>query len=232
MRLPASLYHPPVQLMFETARALGEDTRFRIYRAICDAGTPVSVTDLAGRFDLHPNAIRQHLAHLQRAGLVISPTQQGGGAGRPRRLYEPSPQPLDFAHPPRSMRSLTRLLAETVAELPPDRTSLAAFGRSFVRTWLGEQRSDGAPRSRRARAAALETALREWGWQPATSREDGALHLRTGRCLFQDVAPRVGRRCCALEEGMLHGLAEALLDGDAGLVRVEGCDAEFSVRVR
>src|SRR5687768_2802250 len=88
------VYHRAVAVdgfdrLYETARALGEDTRFRIYRQLYRSSDPVAVTTLAQEFSLHPNAIRQHLSRLEQAGLVVSRAERGGGgAGRPRRLYE------------------------------------------------------------------------------------------------------------------------------------------------
>src|SRR5919106_2264695 len=69
--------------LYETARALGEETRFKVYRAICVADDPVPVSALADSFSLHPNAIRQHLGRLEQAGLVVSRADRDGiGAGR------------------------------------------------------------------------------------------------------------------------------------------------------
>ena len=87
--------------LYEISRALGEDTRFRIYRAMWESAEPVTVSDLAETFDLHPNAIRSHLARLEAAGLVASRVDRGDRAGRPRRLYRARQEPLDLELPPR-----------------------------------------------------------------------------------------------------------------------------------
>jgi predicted ArsR family transcriptional regulator len=218
--------------LYETARALGEDTRFRIYRHLCRSDGPVAVTALAESFSLHPNAIRQHLSRLEQAGLVESRTERGGGgAGRPRRLYEPSPDPVDFAHPPRSMRMLVTVLAEAVDSLPPDEGALVAFGRAWARSWAMRRKraNGGSPRSRRGRAELLARELREWGWRPEVLRAGGDVLLTTGRCLWKDLAPNANGRCCALEEGLLTGLTEALVNGHARVARAEGCRLEVAL---
>jgi predicted ArsR family transcriptional regulator len=81
--------------LYETARALGEETRFKVYRAICVADDPIPVSALADSFSLHPNAIRQHLSRLEQAGLVAAPAARAGrGAGRPPpRAAPPAPTP-------------------------------------------------------------------------------------------------------------------------------------------
>jgi len=214
--------------LYETARALGEETRFKIYRAICVSDDPVPVTTLADSFSLHPNAIRQHLARLEQAGLVVSQAdREGGGAGRPRRLYEPSPKPLEFAHPPRSMRTLVAVLAEAIDALPSDHRTLVRFGRGWGRSWAARRKREmngSAPRSRRDRAELLARELRDWGWRP-TSRPEGArVRLSTDHCLFRDViGANTNGRCCALEQGLVTGLVEALVNGHAKVIRAEGC---------
>ena len=212
--------------LYETARALGEETRFRIYRQLCLADAPVSVHALAEEFSLHPNAIRQHLARLEQAGLAVSrPDRGGGGAGRPRRLFEPSPEPVEFTHPPRSTRALVALLADAMDSLPADHRRLVEFGRGWGRSWATrrKRRNGSVPRSRRGRAELLARELTEWGWRPSTAREAGGVRLSTGRCLFHDGSPGMNGRCCALEEGLLTGLVETLVNGHARVVRTQGC---------
>lgn len=214
--------------LYETARALGEETRFNIYRAICISDDPIAVSALADAFSLHPNAIRQHLARLEQAGLVVSRADRDGvGAGRPRRLYESSPRPLEFTHPPHSMRSLVAVLAEAIDALPSDHRTLVRFGRSWGRSWATRRKRElngTSPRSRRGRAELLAHELRDWGWRPTTTREGPRMHLSTGQCLFREViGADTNGRCCALEEGLLSGLVEALVNGHAKVVRAEGC---------
>jgi predicted ArsR family transcriptional regulator len=220
--------------LYETARALGEETRFNIYRAICISDDPIAVSALADAFSLHPNAIRQHLARLEQAGLVVSRADRDGvGAGRPRRLYESSPRPLEFTHPPHSMRSLVAVLAEAIDALPSDHRTLVRFGRSWGRSWATRRKRElngSSPRSRRGRAELLARELRDWGWRPTTTREGSRVSLSTGHCLFREViGADTNGRCCALEEGLLSGLVEALVNGHAKVVGADGC--RFSVLV-
>lgn len=75
----------------QQARALGDPTRHGIFRYIADAERPVGVAELTTWFGLNHNAIRQHLAKLLDAGLVVETTVPNGGPGRPRLLYEIDP---------------------------------------------------------------------------------------------------------------------------------------------
>ena len=56
------------------AKALGDPTRHAIFRAVTDAAGPIDVATLTARFELHHNAIRQHLAKLCAAGRRPCPT--------------------------------------------------------------------------------------------------------------------------------------------------------------
>jgi predicted ArsR family transcriptional regulator len=223
---------PPQQgfdRLYETARALGEETRFGIYQQVCVSGEPVSVRGLAQEFSLHPNAIRQHLARLEQAGLVVSHADRDAvGAGRPKRLYEPSPEPLEFSHPPRSSRVIVSLLVEAVDTLPSDPKQLTQFGRGWGRSWATRRKKENGsvPRSRRGRADYLLRELTEWGWRPSATREPGRIRLSTGRCLFRDRSPGTNGRCCVLEEGLLTGIVETLVNGHAKVTRRQGCRLE------
>jgi predicted ArsR family transcriptional regulator len=75
----------------EQARALGDPTRHAIFRHIADAGHAVGIAELNEHFTFNHNAIRQHLAKLVAAGLVIESKAPATGPGRPRLVYELDP---------------------------------------------------------------------------------------------------------------------------------------------
>jgi predicted ArsR family transcriptional regulator len=217
--------------LYQTARALGEETRFRIYRRIWLSTTPLGVSEIADDFSLHPNAVRQHLAHLEQARLVASRLERPGGVGRPRRVYERNAEPLVLSHPPGSLHSLLAMMAAVVDATPTDRRRLVEFGRSWGRTWATRRkRGNGrTPRSAKARLQLLNRELAEWGWHPTQQQSNGRLTVSTSRCLFHDRPPGEHGRCCALEEGLLQGLTESLLNGHSEVVTVRGCRLQVSL---
>ena len=75
----------------QQARALGDPTRYAIYRYVSDADEAVGVAEMTGHFKLNHNAIRQHLAKLVAAGLVIETVGEGAGRGRRPILYTVNP---------------------------------------------------------------------------------------------------------------------------------------------
>ncbi len=75
----------------EQARALGDPTRHGIFRHIADATRPVDIAELTDSFGVNHNAIRQHVAKLVGAGLVIEDQAASTGRGRPRLVYRLDP---------------------------------------------------------------------------------------------------------------------------------------------
>lgn len=69
------------------ARALGSSTRAGIYAHLQEAEEALTVRDVAGTFDLHPNVARTHLETLADAGLVAVGLRKHPGGGRPAKLY-------------------------------------------------------------------------------------------------------------------------------------------------
>ena len=74
------------------ARALGDPTRYRLFRYIVDSDRPVGVAELTMYVELNHNAVRQHLAVLKDADLVVEEVEARDSPGRPRLLYRLHPE--------------------------------------------------------------------------------------------------------------------------------------------
>ena len=68
-------------------KALGDETRFAMYRELARSTTALSAQDLAERLSLHANTVRLHLERLREAGLVDVEPVRRGTVGRPQHLY-------------------------------------------------------------------------------------------------------------------------------------------------
>ena len=105
----------------EQARALGDPTRHAIFSRIAEAGQPVGVSDLNEDFSLNHNAIRQHLAKLVDAGLVVETKAPPTGRGRPRLVYAIDPAVEGQWGTSGPYERLSRLLIEIIRTgLDPD----------------------------------------------------------------------------------------------------------------
>lgn len=73
------------------ARALGDPTRHRIFQYLVDSEDGADVAELTAHMGLNHNAVRQHLAKLVDAGLVVEESAPPTGRGRPRLRYTIDP---------------------------------------------------------------------------------------------------------------------------------------------
>lgn len=85
----------PHVLLQRQARALGDPTRYRIFRFVAEAGVPVSVAEITAHVELHHNGVRIHLATLRDAGLLLEETVRRG-PGRPSLRYRLGPTGARF----------------------------------------------------------------------------------------------------------------------------------------
>lgn len=72
------------------------DSRERVLAAVCEAGAPLTIEDIAAATGLHVNTVRGHLDVLLAAGTIAREQPDVRGRGRPRWLYRqatPGPSP-------------------------------------------------------------------------------------------------------------------------------------------
>lgn len=182
------------------ARALGDATRYRLFRYIVEAAGPVGIDELTAYVQLNHNAVRQHLAVLKEAGLVIEETEQRDRPGRPRLLYRQHPEVAERWGAPGSYAWLAGLLSAAIRRQQQPRQA----GRQDGHRRAAEISGPGDPADRME----LELSLR--GFRPARAEERGLLDFTLGRCPFADVAAADPGTICQLHLGLAEGLAEGL----------------------
>jgi predicted ArsR family transcriptional regulator len=182
------------------ARALGDPTRHELFRYVVEAGRPVDVVELTDHLGLHHNAIRQHLAKLVEAGLVVEATAPRVGRGRPRLVYtvDPSAESRWGATGPYERLSL--LMSEIIrtGDSPVDVGRRA--GRQ-VRAAAGE----GADP-----VAGLVDAMERHGFEPTVKRRGRRAEIVLGACPFATTALADPDTVCGLHLGLAQGAAEEL----------------------
>lgn len=186
------------QSIQEQAKALGDPTRHRIFRYLADADDLVGVEELTDHLGFNHNAIRQHLAKLVEAGLVvrsISPTQ---GRGRPRQLFEVHPSADERWGVGGPYRRLSLLLVEML------RTgdSAVEVGRR------AGQAIDLGPRRGGRPSDGLGRAMASGGFDPMLVSDDETVEFVLRHCPFADTAAADPGTICALHLGLAQGLAE------------------------
>lgn len=201
----------------EEAGALAHPSRRRIAEALGSGEASLTVAALAQRVELHPNAVRQHLDVLQRAGVVIAaPSAPTGRRGRPSTAYA-----LAAPHAVAAVghRELVRLLLEFVRRMRTDEDEIEAFGWDQGRHLVAGEPEPGA----------LAASFAGLGFAPeeVTSEGDrraGAMDLRLRACPFKEaVLAEGGHLICALHRGLVRG-ALARIDDTAELAVFEPKD--------
>lgn len=196
----------------QEAKALGDPTRNRLFRYIADAPGPVSVAELTDYVQLNHNAVRQHLAVLKDAHLIVEDVEDRARPGRPRLLYQ--------LHPDASGRW------GTAGAYPWLATLLAsALRRKQDPRQVGRQ--DGHRRAAELSGTGdavdlLEAEMVRRGFRPTRVEKGRRVEFVLGRCPFAEVADDDPGTVCQLHLGVAEGLAEGL--GGLGVERLVSKD--------
>ncbi len=181
----------------EEARALGDPTRHRIYRYIVDAVRPVGVAELTDHLGLNHNAIRQHVAKLLDAELIVQSTASTRGPGRPRLEYTPSPSADSRWGAVGPYQRLSLLLTEIISS---GDTPVEVGRRAGHRLRVTSSSDD---------VANVAEALDRQGFEPEIRERRNGADLVLGACPFETAATQDRDTVC----GLHLGIAEGLVDG-------------------
>jgi predicted ArsR family transcriptional regulator len=202
-----SISAPVDEELQREARALGDPTRHRLFRYIAEASGPVGVAELTALVGLNHNAVRQHLAVLKEARLVVEELEVRTRPGRPRLLYRLHPEAGGRWGTPGPYAWLAALLSEAVRR----RLDPRQVGRQEGHR-IGAERA-GAGDS----LDLLEDEIGRRGFRPARVERRGKVELVFRRCPFAAVAAADPATVCQLHLGIAEGLVEGL-----GGLEVEG----------
>jgi predicted ArsR family transcriptional regulator len=180
----------------QQARALGDPTRYAVFRHIADAGQPVGIAELTERFSFNHNAIRQHLAKLVDAGLVVESKAAANGPGRPRLLYTVSAAAEGQWGTTGPYERLSGLLAEVVRTgLSPEEVGRRAGSGFRTRSPSGDVVAD------------MTAAMARHGFDPEVRPVPGGAEIVLRNCPFESAARTARDAVCSLHLGIAQGLA-------------------------
>jgi len=198
------------QSIGDLTSALGDATRRGIYIAARESADPLTASKVADLFGIHPNVARHHLDRLAEDGyLVIGRATESSGAGRPAKTYEVTSKPIDVHFPSHQHDLLADLLMRVIREIAPANISTIArqVGRAYgleLASAIGVPDEEGFEPAVRAVAAAMTGV----GFGIAADL-DGS-RLLTSHCPFGDTATEHPEVVCALDQGLVGGLMEAI----------------------
>lgn len=205
--MPASGYGQPGMDALSVYKALGDDTRFTIYRELALSPASRSAAELAERLGLHPNTVRPHLDRMREAGLVEVETVHRGTVGRPQLRYSLAPGAPGLGLDPPSHTLLAGLLAALADELGAEGADAAQLGQRWGQEAVA--RRQGA----RGCLAALVGELDRLGFDPVTSDVelgDGQrVRIDFLHCPFRELAEAYPELVCHLHRGIVEGVVDA-----------------------
>lgn len=185
----------------QQARALGDPTRHRIFDHIVTSDGPVDVAELTELLGLNHNAIRQHLAKLTDAELVVEGKAAPTGPGRPRLVYTVDPATESRWGATGPYERLSVLLTEIIRS----GDSAVEVGRRAGRMDRPEGDLDLDPD---AAIAELREAMEREGFEPEVRERRSGTDIILHNCPFESTALLDPDTVCALHLGMAEGLAE------------------------
>ena len=184
----------------QEARALGDPTRNRLFRYIANASGAVGVAELTDYVQLNHNAVRQHLAVLKDAGLVVEELEDRARPGRPRLLYRLHPDASGRWGTAGAYPWLASLLANAVRRQQDPRQ----VGRQDGHRRAAELSGTGDA------ADLLEAEMERRGFRPTRVEKGRRVEFVLGRCPFAEVADSDPDTVCQLHLGLAEGLTEGL----------------------
>lgn len=214
------------------ARALGDPTRYQIFRYVMEAEGPVGVAAITSHLGLHHNAVRQHLAKLCAAQLLVEEVGRRSGPGRPPLVYRVAPGAAGSwgSGGPYELLSLLLLqLAAAAGEVGDGDVASTAVAAGRLAVTPLPERSSADP------VESLLEVLAQQGSQPQQlSKGRRTIEIALRRCPFEVAALADPKLVCELHRGLAQGMVEGL--GAqlqlTGLVTRDPRDGDCRLRLR
>ena len=196
--------------------AFGDPTRRDIYLFVRDAERAVTASEIAERFELHPNVARHHLDKLAGGGYVeVNVERTEGGVGRPSKRYRVSDPHMTLELPVRHDDLMVTLLGKALALLPREEAEAMAeevgveYGKTMALSIGASPAGEAVQRSFRSALHAVADALTAHGFAAHAEKRGNDLRIVSEHCPFGDAAiehPVI----CAVDRGLVKGMLAAM----------------------
>jgi predicted ArsR family transcriptional regulator len=155
---------------------------------------PTSVEELARALGVTDNAVRAHLATLEREGIVhATGVRRDGGVGKPATLYAIVPEALEIFS-----RAYSPMLVALLAELK-QHTALPAL-RRLLRNVGRRMAPPAASGTLDARVRAAAALLTELGGSVEVERENSTFVIKGRGCPLSSAVVACPESCRAVEQ--------------------------------
>jgi predicted ArsR family transcriptional regulator len=177
----------------------------------------VTASEVAERFELHPNVARHHLDKLAGGSYVdVRVERTEGGVGRPSKRYRVTEEHMTLEFPVRHDDLMVTLLGKALALLPRDQAEAMAeevgveYGRTMAQSIGASPAGEQVQRSFRSALHAVADALTAHGFAAHAEKKGGkGLRIVSEHCPFGDAAiehPVI----CAVDRGIVKGMLASL----------------------
>ena len=206
---------PTPEEIQQLARALSDPSRSRIFWHVMASDGPVGVAELTELLGFNHNAIRQHIARLVEARLLVESTEPRDRPGRPRLVYTARDDAIRaLGDDSRSYRRVARLLLE-VAKSGDDPYEVGKRAAS--------EEGGSLPVDVDAFAVLMHRLTVE-GFEPTHADDRIVLNV----CPFADVAAEGPSVVCELHRGLIDGYLDAPAQLIARNPHVASCEIRIA----
>jgi predicted ArsR family transcriptional regulator len=175
----------------------------------------LTVDELSGELEITRNAVRQHLAALERDNLVRRGETKPSG-GRPEQLYLLSSRGAEMF--PRRYSWFSELLIEAMAaDVGHDAVGdkLDQMGRAVALQLL---KSKASPDDRASRVAAMAEIMKELGYEAAVPPAPAEDTIAAVNCVFHHLAEKFPD-VCRFDLGLIGAFTDSTVEHQECMVR-------------
>ena len=193
--------------------AFGDPTRREIYLFARESDTGVTASEVAERFELHPNVARHHLDKLAAGGYLEVAVARAAhaGVGRPSKRYRVTAKAMGLEFPARRDDLLVTLLGRALELVPSAKAEAMAeaVGIEYGQALAASMAPGDAHRSFQAALHAVADALTAHGFAAHAESRPGSLAIIAEHCPFGEAAVQ-HPVICAVDRGIVKGMLAGL----------------------